>query len=333
MVRTIVALAIRVRAEQGLEAREDALFMDWLLARNVRVRSASRQLGFEELEAWLSTDTGSIASSLGTRYVEALAGELEKDEPATFDMDVAMQRADDVFSAQMSVGEEPRRATWPIVVRFMGLRQPGAVRAAWQVAVSNEGLATDVEISSFVNAFATRLLHDLIDNSSKVDVHEAFPELMKLVVARIESLDDSALQRLVELATAWSREDALARHACDVVSQLRRANIAKATAVLTTWAPRVISDLPLPCLEMLTELLPGEDDSLKVAATNAVNTILNIGSVNDAMASRYSAFVRRLSSSSWDNAPFKGHLDSALSNLVASLIPKYPMQSLSIGIT
>jgi hypothetical protein len=84
---------------------------------------------------------------------------------------------------------------------------------------------------------------------------------------------------------------------------------------------------------MLTELLPGEDDSLKVAATNAVNTILNIGSVNDAMASRYSAFVRRLSSSSWDNAPFKGHLDSALSNLVASLIPKYPMQSLSIGIT
>ncbi|WP_244107666.1 hypothetical protein, partial [Burkholderia anthina] len=61
MVRAIVALAIGVRGEQGLEAREDTQFLDWLLARNVRVPNASRQLGFDELEAWLSTDTGSIA--------------------------------------------------------------------------------------------------------------------------------------------------------------------------------------------------------------------------------------------------------------------------------
>ncbi|AOY99834.1 NTPase KAP [Cupriavidus sp. USMAHM13] len=317
MMRTIVALAIRVRAEQGLEAREDALFLDWLLARNVRVRSASRQLGFEELEAWLSNDTGSIASSLGTRYVDALASELEKDEPATFDMGAAMQRADDVFSAQLPVGEEARRATWPIVCRFMQLSQPGAVRTAWQVAVSNEGLATDGEISSFVSAFATRLLHSITDDSSEVDVHEAFPELMKLVVARIKSLDNSALQCLVELATAWSRKDVLARHACDLISQLRRANTAMVTAVLTTWAPRVISDLPLPCLEMLTELLPGEDDSLKVAVTNSVTTILSNESINDAMANRYSAFIGGLPASNWDKTPFKGHLDSALSNLAS----------------
>lgn len=315
MVKTIVALAIRVRAEQGLEPREDGLFLDWLLARIVRVRSASRQLGFEELEAWLSTDTGSIARSLGTRYVEALASELEKDEPSTFDIDAAMQRADDVFSAQMPVGEEARRATWPIVCRFMGLSQLGAVKTAWRVAVSSEGLATDVEISSFVSAFAARLVHDLTDDSSDVDVHEAFPELMKLVVARIESLDESALQGLAVLATAWSREDALARQACDIVSQLRRVNTAIATTALANWAPRVISDLPLPCVEMLTNLLSGEDDNLKVAATNAVTTILNIESINDAMANRYSAFVRGLPVSSWDKAPFRGHLDSALNNL------------------
>ncbi|OLL32794.1 NTPase KAP [Burkholderia sp. SRS-W-2-2016] len=315
MVKIIVALAIRVRAQQGLEAREDALFLDWLLARNVRVRNASRQLGFDELEGWLSVDTGSIASSLGTRYVDALASELDKEEPATFDIDAATQRAGGVFSAQMTLGEEARRATWPIVCRFMELTQPIAVRTAWQVAVSNEGLATNVEISSFVNAFAARLLHDLTDNSSEVDVREAFPELMKLVVARIESLDDSALQSLVELATAWSRNDAHARLACDVVSQLRRVNKTKATAVLTTWAPRVISDLPLPCLEMLTELLPGEDDSLKASAVNTVTTILNKEPINDAMSARYSTFVTGLPASSWDKAPFKPHLDSALSNL------------------
>lgn len=315
MVRIIVALAIRVRAEQGLEAREDALFLDWLLSRNVHIRNASRQFGFEELEAWLSDDTGSIASSLGTRYVDALAGELEKREPATFDMDAAMQRAVGVFTEQMALGEEARRATWPMVCRFMALTQPVAVRTAWQVAVSNEGLATDVEISSFVSAFASRLLHDLTDNSSEVDVHEAFPELMKLVVARIGSLDDSALQQLVDLSTAWSRKDAYARLACDVVSQLRRVNTAKATAVLNTWAPRVISDLPLPCLAMLTELLPEEDDSLKVATANTLTTILSTDPINVAMADRYSAFVTGLPTSSWDKAPFKAHLDSALSNL------------------
>ncbi|MGV2291890.1 P-loop NTPase fold protein [Trinickia sp. YCB016] len=317
MVRIIAALGMRVRAEQGLEAREDALFLDWLLSRNVRVRNASRQLSFGELEGWLSVDTGSIASSLGTRYVAALAGELDKEEPATFDMDAAMQRAGGVFSAQMTLGEEARRATWPIVCRFIELTQPAAVRTAWQVAVSNEGLAADVEISLFLSAFAARLQHDLTDNSSEVDVHEAFPELMKLVVARIKSLDDSALQRLVELATAWSRNDAHARFACDIVSQLRRVNTAKATAVLNTWAPRVISDLPLPCIEMLTELLPGEDDNLKGAAANAVTTILNMEPINDAVADRYSAFVTGLPASSWDKAPFKGHLDSALSNLAS----------------
>ncbi len=315
MVKIIVALAIRVRAEQGLEAREDALFLDWLLARNVRVRDASRQLGFDELEAWLSVDTGSITSALGTRYVDALAGELEKEEPAAFDMHAAMQRAGGVFSGQMRLGEEARRATWPTVCRFIALTQPVAVRTAWQVAVSNEGLATDVEISSFVSAFAARLLDDLAESSSRVDVHEAFPELMKLVVARIESLDDGALQRLVELATAWSRKDAHARLACDVVSQLRRVNTAKATAVLITWAPRVISDLPLPCLELLTELLPGEDDSLKVAVANTVTTILSTDPIGVAMADRYSAFVTGLPASSWGNAPFRAHLDSALSNL------------------
>lgn len=262
-----------------------------------------------------SDDTGSIASSLGTRYVDALAGELEKEEPATFDMDVAMQRAVGVFSEQMALGEEARRATWPMVCRFMALTQPVAVRTAWQIAVSNEGLATDVEISSFVTAFARRLLHDLTDNSSEVDVHEAFAELMKLVVARIESLDESALQHLFELSTAWSRKDAYARLACDVVSQLRRVNTAMATAVLNTWAPRVISDLPFPCIGMLTELLPGEDDSLKVAAANTLTTILSADPINVAMADRYSAFVTGLPTSSWDKAPFKAHLDSALSNL------------------
>ncbi|SDQ68215.1 KAP family P-loop domain-containing protein [Burkholderia orbicola] len=317
MVRAIVALAIGVRGEQGLEAREDTQFLDWLLARNVRVPNASRQLGFDELEAWLSTDTGSIAGSLGTRYAEALASELEKDQPAAFDMDAATQRAKNVFSAQMSVGEEARRATWPIVCRFMRLRQPDTVRVAWQVAVSNEGFAADAEISSLVSAFVTRLLQDVPDDSSDVDVHEAFPELMKLVVARIQSLDDSALQQLVALATAWSREDVLAQHACDVVSQLRRVNPARATAVLTTWAPRVISDLPLPCLEMLTKLLPQEDDSLKVAVMNSVNAILTTEPINDATASRYSAFVDGLAASDWDKAPFKGHLDNALGNLAS----------------
>ncbi|PPK41727.1 KAP-like P-loop domain-containing protein [Trinickia symbiotica] len=315
MVKIIVALASRVRAEQGLEAREDALFLDWLLARNVRIHNASRQLGFDELESWLSVDTGSIASSLGTRYVDALANELEKAEPAAFDMDAAMQRASSVFCAQMALGEEARRATWPIVCRFVKLTQPHAVRVACKVAVSNEGHATDAEISSFVSAFAARLLHDLTDNSSEVGVHEAFRALMKLVVTRIGSLDDSALQYLVELATAWSRKDAHARLACDVVSQLRRVNTAKATAVLTTWVPRIISDLPLPCLEMLTELLLGEDDSLKAAAANTATTILSTDPINDAMADRYSAFVIGLPAPSWGAAPFKGHLDSALSNL------------------
>jgi len=315
MVRTIVTLAISVRAEQGLEAREDALFLDWLLDRNIRVRSASKQLGFDELEAWLSADMGSIASSLATRYIDALAGELEKDEPAIFDIDAAMQRASGVFSAQMALGEEARRGTWPIVRRFMGLSQPAAVSTAWQVAVSNEGLATDVEISAFVSAFATRLLDHQTNDSSEVDANEAFPELIKLVVTRIESLDDGALQRLVELATAWSRGDAFAQHACDVVDQLRRANKTMATAVLTSWAPRVVSDLPLPCLGMLTKLLPGEDDSVKAAAANSLTAVLNRESIDDAVATRYSAFVSGLPASSWDKAPFKGHLDSALVNL------------------
>ncbi|HFT8004937.1 TPA: KAP family P-loop NTPase fold protein [Burkholderia cenocepacia] len=317
MVRTIVALAVAVRAAHGLEAREDTQFLDWLLARNVRVPNASRQLGFDELEAWLSTDTGNIAGSLGTRYVEALASELEKDAPATFDMGAAMQRATNVFSTQMSAGEEARRATWPIVCWFMRLRQPDAVRISWQVAVANEGVATNAEISSLVGAFVTRLLQDVADDSSKIDVHEAFSELMKLIVARIQSLDDDALQHLVELATTWSREDVLAQYACNVVTQLRRVNPALATTVLTTWAPRVISNLPMPCLDMLTKLLPREEDRLKVEVTNSVNAILTKDPINDATASRYSAFVDGLPASDWDKAPFKGHLDSALGHLAA----------------
>lgn len=315
MVRTIVALGFNVRAEQGLEPRADALFLNWLLARNVRVQSASTQLGFDALESWLSADTGNVVGSLGTRYVEALAGELEKDVPAVFDLDAAMERARSVFSVQMALGEEARRETWPIVCRFFALSQPAAVRTVWQVAVSSEGLATDVEISAVVSAFAGRLLDHQTEDSSEVDAHEAFPALIKLIEARIESLDDSALHNLVELAVAWSREDAVARHSCDVVLQLSRADKGLATEVLATWAPRVISDLPLPCLGMLTKLLPEEGDSLKVAVVNSLTAILTRETIDDAAANRYSVFCNGLPGSSWDKAPFKGHLDNALTHL------------------
>ncbi|WP_235012181.1 KAP family P-loop NTPase fold protein [Caballeronia catudaia] len=317
MVKTIVSLSIDMRASVGLEANEDIVFLDWLLGRNVRIGSSSRQLGFDELEGWLAIDTGHIADSLGPRYPEALASELEKVEPAVFDLNTATQRAASVFASQMALGEEARRVVWPILARFVSLRQPAAVRMAWQAAVSNETLATDSEISGFVRSFASRLRKEDESDDNEFHVQDAPPELIKLLVARVGSLDEGALESLVELAKSWSLDEDVARFACDVVSQLQRADSTVASEVLSNWAPRVVSDLPIPCLVLLAKMLPDCDVKIEGAAANALTSVLSRDPIGDAAEMRYSAFVDELPDSTWDKTPFKGHLDSALANVAS----------------
>ncbi|MGE8175411.1 KAP family P-loop NTPase fold protein [Pseudomonas fluorescens] len=312
MVRITAPLVLSVRTEQGLEPSAEKSLLDWLVDRTIVVKSKSFQLPFNELEQWLHEYQDSLSSALGIRYLSALADELEKDDPSTFDIAAAAGRASRIFIELLPIGEETRRNLWKLLVRYVGLSQVDAVRAVWEVTARNLDKATDGEVSDFVTTFVERIKKFPNDGRWDIDREEVAAPLLDIVAARLSALDGTATSELADLADQWSRDPALATLSCEIVKQLRMRDVAAASRVLDAWAPLIISTLPIECVKFLATSFPALQGSTQTAVASAFSTILNNEQLSDDINKRYGAFVKAAPSSSWEVEPLRGYLDKLL---------------------
>lgn len=318
MVRTVVPLVLQVRKVHGLEPSAETALLDWLVTRNVDVKSKSSQIPFDELEQWLSADGGALTSALGTRYLSALADELEKEAPAKFDFSVAAAQSSSIFLELLPKGEETRRGLWKHLTRYISLSPIEVVRATWTVVIPNLDKATDSEASGFVTAFVERLMKYPAEGRWDIDRNEAAPPLLTIVAAKLNILDDTAVARLGEIAEQWSHEPDLATFACKIVKQLQHRNSEEATHVLEAWAPRVLSSLPIDCVKLLATSFTSLPSVTQNRVISAFAPLLNPdGQISNETKEHYKAFVETIPHTSWNKEPLHGYLDQLLQQIAA----------------
>lgn len=95
--RHTVDLVLPIRRDHGLAPSPDAQLLTWLVDRTVRANGKYHQLPFSELEGWMMDHEDHLLQALTQHYTNALADELERDDPLEFDPSSAITRASRVF--------------------------------------------------------------------------------------------------------------------------------------------------------------------------------------------------------------------------------------------
>lgn len=318
MVRSAIPLVLAVRSKHGLESTSDISFLAWLLDRSVTIGSRTTQLPFDELETWLADQDMSLVIGLGLDYVGALATELEKDDPAEFNVGDAVARVRKIFDYLMGKGEESREELWDPLARYVSLPEVVAVRNAWEVVVNNHRDANDDDLSHFVIAFVERInINDDFDGGWKLDLEEAATPLLALVRERTSSLGDGAVEELAKLADKWTISPSLPSQACTLLKQLRVRDNSAFVGAITGWASRLLTNLPLDCVELIASEFAGLPKETQDAVTTSLAGVLAAEKIEDSVKQRYSTFTKLVPSNNWKANPLLGHLDNQLQQISA----------------
>lgn len=314
MVKTVVPFAIATKIQCGLDAEADESLLQWLVERHVESADGNRaQMPYENLEDWLSKDDGTVADALGTRYLNALVTELEANDDVAFNIDTAVRRAQSIFERQMPAGEEARQALWEVLPTFLESSYSRAVEVAWTVGVPSLGKASDEQASTFVAAFAKRLLPS--DGYGPVDLDVAFDFITRATTDKLQSLDDEALSALVSLANQWSSADATADKACGMAQRLLPLGTDIEEQLTKNWSSRVMTALPLPCVRFLAMRFTEQSSSVKATIVSSLNATIAAPRVDAMAEGRLKTFVDAMQPENWSTSPLVDCLNSLLVQL------------------
>jgi len=313
MVQAVVPLAISIRIRCGLDTDADDSLLSWLVNRHVESADGNRmQLPYQNLEDWLAKDDGTVAEGLGTRYLEALAAELNTNDQVAFNVEWAALRAQSIFEKQMPGGEEMREALWEVLPAYFGSPYRCAVEIAWTVGVPALGKANDEQASTFVAAFAKRLSSN---GDESVDLDDAFDFVARAVTDKLQSLNQEALTALVNLTNQWSNADATAEKACDMAQRLIPLGTSIEEQLTTNWASRLMTTLPLPSIRFLASRFNKQPGAVKATIVSALNTTITAAGVDATTQTRLKAFVDAMRPESWSASPLIECLNGLLPQL------------------
>ncbi|MEM5439347.1 KAP family P-loop NTPase fold protein [Paraburkholderia diazotrophica] len=317
MARQVVPLALSVRASHGLESDAERRLCDWLLERVIRVSGEkSIQLPYAELEAWLSADRGQIAKLLGIRYLTVLADELERAGSASFDLNAALERVKSIAGALMMAGEESRQTLWGVLTRYIGMSEITIVQVAWMLGVTELHRASDAQASSFIAAWANRLIASGND-VPPIASADVLQPVCTAIGAKLQSLDESALSAVAVLIEHWSATPDSAEAACEVVRiVLPRADVVE-ERVTSKWASRVLSTLPEPCVRLLASRFESQTGAVQSAMIAAMNVTVSSDRIDDNACHRLALVVESTPEHAWSAGPLQGYLNSLLPQLAA----------------
>lgn len=319
MVRSAVPMILTVRQSYGLERQEDEQLCSWLVERTVAVGKKSTQLAFGELEQWLDESDEQLVTDLGLNYINALADELEKKQKPQFETAAGVGRARKILCQMMTQGTESRERLWTPLVRYVSLYDETAIRVAWEIFVENHRYASDDDVCQFFGNFVERLSRAYSDEYSTLDDAAAAAALLALTRERVEALDAEYVEAGTELADLWAKSGFLPEAACELLSELRRNDETDFMRVIGGWVPKLLLDLPDPCVSLIATQFSDLPSETKSAVASSLSALLINEPITDSTLGRFKTFSASAPESVWDSDPLQGFLNSLMQHMAAQV--------------
>ncbi|HBO4864586.1 TPA: NTPase KAP [Pseudomonas aeruginosa] len=319
MVRSAVPMILTVRKSYGLERQADAQLCNWLLERTVAVGTKSTQLAFGELEQWLDESNEQLVADLGLNYINALADELEKKQPPQFETAASVDRTRKILRQMMTQGAESRELLWAPLVRYVSLYDESAIRMAWEIVVENHRYASDDDVCHFFDNFVERLSRAYSDEYSTLDNAAAATALLALTHERVEALDAESIEAGADLADLWGKSGFLPEEACMLLSELRRNDETDFMRVIGGWAPKLLVDLPKPCVSLIATQFSDLPKATKSAVASSLSALLNTEPIPESLLARFKTFSTNAPGSVWDSDPLQSFLNTLMQHMAAQV--------------
>ena len=250
MAREVCDLVLWVRQQDGLDAQNDRVFLNWLENRRVAIDKEEHELPFSDLENWMSKYEDNLLPSLKGRYTKLLADIMEADEVKDLDTEAVIRRSRTVFQELVDAGEDSRAELWGQLNIYVSVRMKEAVALAWEFMDRHVNIADPVAYTVFVKNFAERLNKDLEDEENwELDWESGSPSLLNMIEKRRNDIGEEAQQTLVNLAISWSEMGDTEEFATRLIDSLCIINKERSGEVISNWASRVLTDLPDACID------------------------------------------------------------------------------------
>lgn len=319
MVRSAVPMILTVRKSYGLEPQADEQLCNWLLERTVAVGTKSTQLAFGELEQWLDKSDEQLVTDLGLNYINALADELEKKQAPQFEAAAGVGKARKILHRMMAQGTESRELLWAPLARYVSLYEETAICMAWEVVVENHRYASDDDVCQFFGNFVERLSRAYSDEHSTLNDVAAATALLALTRERVEALDAESVEAAADLADLWGKSDFLPEQACALLSELRRNDETDFMRVVSGWAPKLLVDLPDPCVSLIATQFSDLPTETKSAVASSLSALLISEPIADSTLKRFKTFSASAPESIWDSDPLQSFLNSLMQHVAAQV--------------
>lgn len=250
MAREVCDLVLWVRQQDGLDAHNDRVFLNWLENRRVAIDKEEHELPFSDLENWMSKYEGDLLPSLKGRYTKLLADIMEADEVKDLDTEAVIRRSRTVFQELVDAGEDSRAELWGQLNKYVSVRMKEAVALAWEFMDRHVNRPDPVAYTVFVKNFAERLNKDLEDEENwELDGESGSLSLLNMIEKRRNDIGEEAQQTLVNLAISWSKIGGTEEFATRLLDSLCIINNELSGEVISNWTSRVLTDLPDACLD------------------------------------------------------------------------------------
>ena len=250
MARKVCDLVLWVRQQDGLDAQNDRVFLNWLENRRVAIDKEEHELPFSDLENWMSQYEDNLLPSLKGRYTKLLAAIMEADEVKYLDTEAVIRRSRTVFQELVDAGEDSRAELWGQLNIYVSVRMKEVVALAWEFMDRHVNEPDLVAYTAFVKNFAERLNKDLEDDENcKLDWESGSLSLLNMIEKRRNDIGEEAQQTLVNLAISWSEIGGTEEFATRLIDSLCIINKERSGEVISNWTSRVLTDLPDACID------------------------------------------------------------------------------------
>jgi len=318
MTEDIVSMALSVMEKYGLSPGSRKCLCDWLLSREISLEKDSIALPFTSLEQWMQEYQDILLPEIGNQYTNQFIGELENDRTSNLNIPAGIERCSIVFDRLWEAGEDDRPVLWEQLTRMVSVKTEEAVAFAWGYANRHKDGAGGTFISSFVASLSARLLRDMEDESSwGIDQWEEGGKiLLQIASARINDLEEQALDKLANLAIAYSLAEETDEFCIAIINILTKASRDTAHQVITHMASNLLTELPDTGISWLArhfqDLLNKEE---RQQILQELNKLLTVPEVDDVASRKYASFFNSLTSPGYTTKEMQSHMQQAFQAL------------------
>jgi hypothetical protein len=309
LVRDGAETVLRVYASDGLDARTEALLLDWLMARHIGSGGRVQRLPFADMESWVASHETVLVEALGSRYADTLAAGIEARDPGVPDREAIVRRTRTIFEGMYAGGQDRRGDMWRLVARYGGTTNIGAGEIATET-VEKYGGEPGAECSEAIVSIAERLTTGYKDTDNPL-THEdrsAVDALRRTIEVR-NDLSAEALNALSVLAGVLGSQPATTNDAIPLAEALLSRGAPGTDEMLVEWAAHATTDLTDPGIDFLARHF---GDALGDSGRNLVisqfNDLAQETDPDEGSVQRYRRMVEGLTDESLRMEPMATHI-------------------------